>query len=408
MAIAFRNQNLDKNPNLKDSKKPWNQDIDFPKNNNISNDINTILVGDLFIWKGIALSQDYLRTINEDQRDEINKDILNYLLQYNFSKLSFAKKDIKTSWESLCKIDTPIDLIDGVKHITNSSSSGNKVYRHYFPNILKVRGDKRASIYDVLSNKDSLWKVIRNRSGNTLLYNDDPKGIPVQYPMPMNISQITIGAKNSGLSSMASIFKPSVAKAIYKTYVKPGDKVLDYSCGFGTRLLGLMSLKNNNLYCGYEPNTETYDNLLKMSKDYNFNVEIKCSGSETGDLFNHEFDFVFSSPPFFTAELYVLEETQSVIKFPEYSSWIESYWRQTVKNCKQMMKKDAIFGINIGSEANELMSKLKTDMTNIVLEENFELIDTWYMKTSKSHLSGKKGDTSKKVKLEGIYFYRMK
>ena len=127
MAIAFRNQNLDKNPNLKDSKKPWNQDIDFPKNNNISNDINIFLVGDLFIWKGIALSQDYLRTINEDQRDEINKDILNYLLQYNFSKLSFAKKDIKTSWESLCKIDTPIDLIDGVKHITNSSSSGNRV-----------------------------------------------------------------------------------------------------------------------------------------------------------------------------------------------------------------------------------------------------------------------------------------
>ena len=398
-------EDLSKNPNLKPIKKKWIGDINFPETNNISNDINNIKIGDLMVWKGNQLSQKYLRTIDEDLRDEIAKDVFNFLKQYNWNELKFEDKDIKTAWNSLCKIQNKLEVIDNITYISNSTTSGNDIYRHYFPNLLKVSSNDRPSIYDGLTNHKMLWDIVRNRIGNTLLYNDDPKGIPVQYPMNLTLSQITIGAKNSGHCSMASIFKPSVAKAIYNKYVKNGDKVLDYSCGFGTRLLGLMSLKKDNLYCGYEPNTTTYANILKMSKDFGFNVEIKCNGSEVGDLFDHKFNFVFSSPPYFDVERYCNEDTQCYVKYPQYTLWLEKYWRETVRNCKNMMTDDGVFSVNIGGNANETMQMMEKDLKRIIEEEGFKLIETWFMKTSKSHLSSKKGKEDKKFKLEGIFFY---
>lgn len=404
-----RNLNLDKNPNLMPRKKPWNEPIgNWPKTNNISNDSNSITMGEIFAWKGKELTQDFLRTKNEDERDEIAKDIYNFLLDYDFNSFKFKEEEIKKGWDALCKVETKLEIINNITYIPNGSTSGNAVYRHFFPNIIKVRGDNRRSIYDALIDKELLWQVIRNRIGNTLLWNDDPNGIQVQYPMKMCLSQIQIGCKNSGLSSMASIFKPAVAKEIYRKYVKDKFKVLDYSAGFGTRLLGLMSLKLNDVsYYAYEPNTETYANLLKMIGNFKFNANIKCAGSET-ELFNEKFDFIFSSPPYFSVERYIDEGTQCYNKYPEYNDWLEYYWRQTVKNIKQMSKKETVFAINIGGVGNEFMQKIANDITKIIEEENYKLIDTWYMKTSRSHLSSKKGKEDKKIKLEGIYFYQLK
>ena len=403
--VAERNKNLDKNPNLKPSKKKWEGEINFPENDNIKNNINNLYNCDLFIWKDKKLSQDYLRTVDEDTRDEIAKDVFNFLLKYPFDQIKFPEESIRSAWKAICKFSPTINVEDGISYISNSSTSGNAIYKHFFPNIIKVKGPERPSIYDILTNKETLWHTIRNRMGNTLLYNDDREGIPVQYPMPMCLSQICIGAKNSGFASMGSIFKPSVAKAIYQKYIKDGDKVLDYSCGFGTRLLGLMSLKKKDvLYCGYEPNTETFDNLNKMINYFNFNAKIKKTGSET-ELFDEKFDFIFSSPSYFNVEIYSNEETQCYNKFPVYEEWLEKYWHQTVKNIKQMSKDNAIFGINIGGEANDMMKKLEKDMTDVILSEGYHLIDKWYMLTSKSHLASKKGNADKKFKLEGIHFY---
>lgn len=406
MAIAKRNLNLDQNPNLKPTKKPWVGEINFPETGNISNDINNLKMSDYFVWKGIELTQDYLRTIDEDMRDEIAKDIYNFLRKYDFNNFKFDQEDLDSSWKALKKFECKVREVEGISYVSNAGTSGNAVYRSYFPNINKIRGDKRASIYDVLNDKEKLWAVIRNRIGNTLLYNDQRDKIPVQYPMPMTMSQILIGAKNSGLASMGSIFKPSVAKCVYDKYVKEGYKVLDYSCGFGTRLLGLMSLERKSSYYGYEPNSETYGYLQKMIEDYKFDAHIKMCGSEV-EMFNEKFDFVYSSPPYFTQEKYCEEETQCYNKYPEYKSWLEGYWRKTVKNIKEMSHDKTIFGINIGGQSNELMQRLEKDMNDIIKEEGYQLIDTWYMETSKSHLSAKKS-ADKKMKLEGMFFYKQK
>lgn len=397
---------MSQKPNLMPRKKEWVGEIDFPKTNNIEEKF--YYADDLIVWKGQELSQDYLRSIDEDARDEIAKDLLNFFIEVDFiNDFRYREEDIVKSWKQLCEYSGEITEIDGVKYINNAGASGYKLYRHYFPNLIKVRGEKRASIYDALTNKELLWKVIRNRIGNTLLYDQQQNKClgNVQFPMNIHLNQCLIGARNSGISSMASIFKPHIAKTIYDYWVKEGDVVLDYSAGFGTRMMGLMSLNRNNKYLAYEPNTETFNNLNKLINDYKFNAEIKCCGSEE-ELFEEKVSLAFSSPPYFNHELYVDEETQCYNKFPQYDEWMEKYWRKTITNIKKILKDDGIFGINIGGQANEKMIKISNDMNKIITEEGFKLIDTWYMKTTRSHLSSKKNNEDKKFKLEGIYFYR--
>jgi hypothetical protein len=340
-------------------------------------------------------------------REEIAKDVYNFWLEYPFDKFDFGDDEIKKAWKSICKYQPKIEEKDGIKYVSNTGTSGSQIYRQFFPNIIKVRGENRPSIYDILKDKEKLWATVRNRIGNTLLWNDDPEGIAVQYPMNTTLSQICIGAKNSGLASMGSQFKMTVGKAIYEKYVQEGMNVLDYSCGFGSRLISVMSLQRKNIkYFGYEPNSETYHNLQNMIKYFDFNAEIKMCGSEREIFGEYMIDFVFSSPPYFNLEKYCEEPTQCYNSFPVYEDWLEGYWRQTLKNIKIMMKPEAVFSINIGGLANEFGIRIQTDMDRIIVEEGFRMFDKIYMKTSKSHLSGKR-NKKEKEKLEGIYFYKL-
>ena len=78
-----------------------------------------------------------------------------------------------------------------------------------------------------------------------------------------------------------------------------------------------------------------------------------CSGSEDVSE-NEEFkkykgkvDFIFTSPPYFSAEIYSDEPTQSSIKYKEYDSWRDNFLRPTLKTCAEWLKHDRILAFNI-------------------------------------------------------------
>ena len=213
------------------------------------------------------------------------------------------------------------------------------------------------------------------------------------------------GSKCSGEACTGSIFKAAVAREIFKDIIDDKMKVYDYSCGFGTRLLGLMSLQKNVKYIGVEPNTETYNSLLKLIKDFNFNADIYNIGSE--DFTSKEkVDIAFSSPPYFNLEVYSNESTQAYNKYSDYEIFLEKYWRQTIKNIKKSLRKNSLFICNVGNSANEFTQRILNDYTRIIEEEGFKLIHTNYMITYKSHLSSKKR-TRKLSKGEPIFYYEM-
>lgn len=59
------------------------------------------------------------------------------------------------------------------------------------------------------------------------------------------------------------------------------------------------------------------------------------------------FDLYFTSPPYFNTEQYSDDESQSYKKFPTYKGWIDGFYRQTIYNACDVLKKDGVFGINI-------------------------------------------------------------
>ena len=166
MTIAERNKNLDKNPNLKPVKKVWLDPIAFSGYNGIENKPETLCADDLLVWKGQELSQNFLRTISEDRRDEIAKSVYNYLYAYDWNEFHYNKVDVQRSFESLKKYKGSVEKKDGVLYLPNGGAGGYQIYRNFFPNIMKINDGKRPSVYDVVNNKEKLWATIRNRIGN--------------------------------------------------------------------------------------------------------------------------------------------------------------------------------------------------------------------------------------------------
>ena len=88
------------------------------------------------------------------------------------------------------------------------------------------------------------------------------------------------------------------------------------------------------------------------------------------DKYRESVDAVLFSPPYFDLEIYPGEE-QSVNSFGDYNAWLEGYWRETVKLCRQVMKPNAKFAFVIRNYRNhdKVDNSISQDMRDVVCEE---------------------------------------
>lgn len=152
-------------------------------------------------------------------------------------------------------------------------------------------------------------------------------------------------------------FRPASAKAIYELFgKKEGCRVFDSSAGYGARMLGAHVAENVYFYLGIDPNTApSCERLIKvLDERYDTNTEKKVlkMGSEdfTPEAFPEyvgTFDLYFTSPPYYNTEQYSTDPSQSYLKFPTYAEWMKGFYRTTIYNACDMLKKDGIFIINI-------------------------------------------------------------
>lgn len=97
-------------------------------------------------------------------------------------------------------------------------------------------------------------------------------------------------------------FKVFTAKVIYQYFMKKSkiSKVLDFSAGWGGRMVGAMSL--NLDYTGIDPNVDlrnSYKGILELLKPYNTSkVKMLIEYAEEVDYSKLDYDFVFTSPPY--------------------------------------------------------------------------------------------------------------
>jgi DNA modification methylase len=145
---------------------------------------------------------------------------------------------------------------------------------------------------------------------------------------------------------MVTQFRPSVAKALYDLF--DAQNVLDLSAGWGDRLVGFLASEAKS-YIGIDPNTQLHQPYDEIHKFYDPSRSVKtiCMPSEDVDYSELEYDFVFTSPPYFNVELYCNEDTQSIKRYSDFEVWKERYLFATLGEVYKHLKVGGRIALNI-------------------------------------------------------------
>ena len=146
---------------------------------------------------------------------------------------------------------------------------------------------------------------------------------------------------------LASQFPPAVAKELYNLF--DAKHVFDFSMGWGDRLAGFYA-SNAETYYGTDPNVAVFKNYGEQNKLYGTNKKtiFKNSPAEDLDLSDSEFDMIFTSPPYFNAEQYSTDESQSYKRYgSDIELWLNNFLYATIDKCWNSLVDGGTMIINI-------------------------------------------------------------
>ena len=201
------------------------------------------------------------------------------------------------------------------------------------------------------------------------------------YLQKMNYTFWRLGNTHIGLHNwrgsfrlgayVATQFKPHVAKAVYQ--MSNANVVLDTSCGWGDRLAGFYASDAKEFY-GCDPNENVYEvykqqclwyeeqlGCVAVLKEYeNYFI---CEGKKRVQIFRMPaedvnwkdsitgVDCVFTSPPYFSTELYnkggVNETDQSWSRYNEYEKWRDGFFFPMLRGAWEVVNDKGYVLINI-------------------------------------------------------------
>lgn len=150
--------------------------------------------------------------------------------------------------------------------------------------------------------------------------------------------------------SRVANFRPTVAKALIERYSRTGDTVLDFSAGYGGRLLGALAL--NRRYLGIDPSREQIDGCRKMLRSlavvaHGKGTLYKACAEDILPLWpSRSVDLILSSPPYYDTERYSEEPTQSYIRYPNYGIWLHEFLEVVLVNAHRLLKRHGYMVIN--------------------------------------------------------------
>lgn len=107
-----------------------------------------------------------------------------------------------------------------------------------------------------------------------------------------------------------------------------GTRMLDFSAGWGDRLIGAMGTPGIKKYVGVDPNTDLKTGHSEMirtlaASDRQDDFMIVYEPFQTATLpEGMTFDLVFTSPPYFDFEIYTDKPGQSILAHPTFNGWL--------------------------------------------------------------------------------------
>lgn len=120
-------------------------------------------------------------------------------------------------------------------------------------------------------------------------------------------------------------FKPSLALAVLQRF--GGQRVLDFSAGWGDRLAGAIAADVKR-YVAFDPNTALRAGHAALvsrfvPSDHRARFSVSYEPFETAVLPPGEtFNLIFTSPPFFDFEIYTQAPGQSVATYTSLEAWL--------------------------------------------------------------------------------------
>ena len=286
--------------------------------------------------------------------------------------------------------------------ISVGNTAGQNFSRFWFPNMQEAytRKDKmvsmRARFYDDTRLKRAISFCYK--------YRDEAE----KSVLPANIRRALDLVSGGTIAN----FKPMNARAVFE-YICPTmwGNVLDFSSGYGGRMLGSMTSNMRYNYTGIDPNTKTYNGLealgelmneLGLGSGYSMhNIPSEQFNPEPGS-----YDAAFSSPPYFNLETYTDEPTQCMNSCSNLDEWFDKYAEPTIKMLHTALAKDALYAVNIADYKDG--------------KEEFKIVDRWkdisekngfkYIEQIDMLLNVRPGVGNNKLenayKSEGIYLFK--
>ena len=340
-------------------------------------------------------THEYYSKCNNEEKQKVIEDIFNSYRTYNiFPIIYYNDEGIKEEIQKCINKDVLLEN----NILSFKFLQGIDLCKFLFPNLFLVQAgsSNNNSLYERFMNDHKLKKAIQ------LVFNMK-KGTRCNTTELRNKLELIGG-------NVATNFHPMKAKAIYEKYCPSEGIIYDFASGFGGRMLGALTSKNNYKYLGVEPCVETFNNLKKLG-NYIEQVtnrediyKIYCTGSEDFFYKKEYIDFAFSSPPYFNLERYSNEETQCYNKYSTLDKWFKDYVKKTIKNIYDMLKYDRYYAVNIadfniGNKRIELVNK----WIEISKEIGFEYVETISMKLETRKGNGHDNSKNKK---EGIFVFK--
>ena len=249
---------------------------------------------------------------------------------------------------------------------------------------------------------------------------------PNQRVFPALFSLLTSGLVNQGTN-----FPPAVSKFLIERYGRRGRgnvTVLDPSAGYGGRLLGALAAVHDRhlTYVAVDPNSKNwatsrsrYDEIAEfysgaIHPNAPTTVHAFCSGSETVAShlafrwYRNRVDLAITSPPYFCAEIYAHEPTQSAIKFPTYPEWRDGFLRPTLRMCAEYLRPGGYLIWNIADVLHRgKYIPLEQDSCRASLEYGLEHVETYKLllatMTGSNKIKGGLPTTKNYVRVNGRY-----
>jgi tRNA1(Val) A37 N6-methylase TrmN6 len=264
----------------------------------------------------------------------------------NNNKINIAKK-LKDITKEKADIDYQKLKNINFKDINLRSIIGNTYLDYYFfPYRLDTITKRNINYYDFLNTK---LKEEKKKKYFKTFYKYSKKNKNDDIQIYYKFFQLYYGSVNQ--------FKPIIAKYIYEKY-KP-NSIIDIAAGWGGRMLAATTIENLK-YTGFDTNTELKKPYEEIIKNLNVKNRIKIIFKDSSkiDYSKYKYDMVFSSPPYYTIELY-----ENMPTYESKEDFNEKFLFPVIKNSYKYLKQNGYYILNIPINMYEDVKKILGNAT---------------------------------------------